>query len=82
MAKKFHTYTSVAYDSVLPLAPGTAPSVEDARDAFLIELAAFHLSLKKNLMVCEAETRQVEEYKREKERIGTRSTPPQSLCQC
>lgn len=34
-----------------------------------MELASFHLSLKKSLMVCEAEARQVEEYQREKERI-------------
>ena len=45
-------------------------SVEDAREAFLVELASFHLSLKKSLMVCEAEARQVEEYQRERERIG------------
>ncbi|KAJ3519755.1 hypothetical protein NM688_g9256 [Phlebia brevispora] len=69
VAKKFHNYTSIAYDPVVPPSPTAATSVEDARDAFLIELASFHLSLKKSLMVCEAEARQVEEYQRERERI-------------
>lgn len=44
--------------------------MDDARDAFLLELAGFQLSLKKSLMVCEAEARQVEEYQRERQRIG------------
>lgn len=70
VTKKFHNYTSVAYDAVVPLSAATSGSVDDARDAFLVELASFHLSLKKSLMVCEAEARQVEEYQREKERIG------------
>jgi THO complex subunit 7 len=70
VTKKFHTYASVAYDPVVPPTPTAASSVDDARDAFLVELASFHLSLKKSLMVCEAEARQVEEYQREKERIG------------
>ena len=49
--------------------------MDDARDAFLLELASFQLSLKKSLMVCEAETRQVEEYQRERERIGVFPSP-------
>lgn len=68
MTKKFHNYASVAYNPVVP--PSVATSVDDARDAFLVELASFHLSLKKSLMVCEAEARQVEEYQRERERIS------------
>lgn len=55
---------------MVPPFPTTAGSVDDAREAFLVELASFHLSLKKSLMVCEAEARQVEEYQKEKERIG------------
>ena len=55
--------------------------MDDAREAFLVELASFHLSLKKSLMVCEAEARQVEEYQREKERIGTLMHCPM-LCFC
>ena len=60
----------MAYDAVVPPSPANSSSVDDARDAFLVELASFHLSLKKSLLVCEAEARQVEEYQREKERIG------------
>jgi hypothetical protein len=37
----------------------------------LIELASFHLSLKKAVLICEAEARQVEEYEKEKQRLGT-----------
>ena len=70
MAKKFHNYTTLAYDSSVAPQPGSPTSLEEARDAFLIDLATFHQSLRKNLMVCEAEARQVEEYKRERERIG------------
>ncbi|KAH8094900.1 Tho complex subunit 7-domain-containing protein [Cristinia sonorae] len=67
VTKKFHTYTGVAYNAG---SPGESSSVDDARDAFLVELAYFQLSLKKSLMVCEAEARQVEEYQRERERIA------------
>ena len=69
-AKRFHSYTTIAYDSPEAPASGNQASLEEARDAFLIELASFHQSLRKNLMVCEAEARQVEEYQRERERIG------------
>ena len=70
MTKRFHAYAAVAYDAVVPPAPAATSSVDDARDAFLVELASFHLSLRKSLLVCEAEARQVEEYQREKERVG------------
>ncbi|TBU46015.1 Tho complex subunit 7-domain-containing protein [Dichomitus squalens] len=70
VTKKFHTYASVAYTPVVPLSPLTPSSVDDAREAFLLELASFQLSLKKSFMVCEAEARQVEEYQRERERIA------------
>ena len=69
VTKKFHSYVSVAYDTIVPPTPMLTGSVDDARDAFLVELASVHLSLKKSLMVCEAEARQVEEYQRERERI-------------
>ena len=69
VSKKFHSYASVAYTPAVPLSPLASSSVDDARDTFLLELAAFQLSLKKSLMVCEAEARQVEEYQRERERI-------------
>jgi len=70
VVKKFSNYTAVAYpqlDSASTEQPNTA--VEDAREAFLLELSSFSLQLKKVVMVCEAETRQVEEYYREKQRI-------------
>jgi len=70
VVKKFSTYTTVAYSQADP--PGSDQSnsvVEDAREAFLLELSSFSLQLKKAVMVCEAEARQVEEYYREKQRI-------------
>ncbi|KAI0751104.1 Tho complex subunit 7-domain-containing protein [Daedaleopsis nitida] len=70
VTKKFHSYTSVAYTPAVPLSPLVSSSVDDAREAFLLELASFQLSLKKSIMVCEAEARQVEEYQRERERIA------------
>ncbi|KAI9000713.1 Tho complex subunit 7-domain-containing protein [Trametes punicea] len=70
VTRKFHNYASVAYPSLVPPTPSTASSVDDAREAFLLELASFQLALKKSLMVCEAEARQVEEYQRERERIA------------
>ena len=71
VVKKFSNYTTVAYSQADP--PGSDQSssaVEDAREAFLLELSSFSLQLKKAVMVCEAEARQVEEYYREKQRIG------------
>ncbi|KAJ7129506.1 Tho complex subunit 7-domain-containing protein [Mycena epipterygia] len=71
--KKFHNYTALSHTPVVtPVpAPGVAPtSIEDAREAFLVELASFQLMLRKSVMICEAEARQVEEYQREKERIN------------
>jgi THO complex subunit 7 len=57
---------AVAKDSV----PGISSGRDDARDAFLVELASFDLQLKKSAMVCAAEARQVEEYRRERQRIA------------
>ncbi|KAI6047449.1 Tho complex subunit 7-domain-containing protein [Pisolithus marmoratus] len=67
IAKKFHTYASLVHP--LPVQSGHAGNIDDAREAFLIELSSFELSLKKSIMVCEAEARQVEEYQRERRRI-------------
>jgi len=69
IVKKFHNYASLAHTPLLP--PAHGGSVDDAREAFLVELASFELALKKSLMICEAESRQVEEYQRERHRIGT-----------
>ncbi|CDO69920.1 hypothetical protein BN946_scf184568.g6 [Trametes cinnabarina] len=70
VTRKFHNYASVAYPSPVPPVPSNATSVDDARDAFILELETFQLSLRKSFMVCEAEARQVEEYQRERERIA------------
>ncbi|KIK29319.1 hypothetical protein PISMIDRAFT_89602 [Pisolithus microcarpus 441] len=67
IAKKFHTYASLVHPS--PVQSSPLGSIDDAREAFLIELSSFELSLKKSIMVCEAEARQVEEYQRERRRI-------------
>jgi len=45
-------------------------SINDTKEAFLIELASLQLLLKKSVMTCEAETRQVEEYQKERQNIG------------
>ncbi|KAJ7507975.1 Tho complex subunit 7-domain-containing protein [Mycena galericulata] len=73
--KKFHNYTALSHAPIVPSvpaagAPAAATSVEDAREAFLVELASFQLLLRKSVMICEAEARQVEEYQREKDRIN------------
>lgn len=75
MIKKFHVYTALSHTPVVPAVvtsgSTTETSVDDAREAFLVELATFQLSLNKSAMICEAEARQVEEYQRERQRIGT-----------
>jgi THO complex subunit 7 len=71
VVKKFINYTTVAYSAVdSPGSDQSSSAVEDAREAFLLELSSFSLQLKKAVMVCEAEARQVEEYYRERQRIG------------
>lgn len=71
--KRFYTYVSLAHAPSAPL-PGPSATVEDAREAFLMELASFQLSLKKSSMICEAEARDVEEYRQEKQRIEEEHT--------
>jgi hypothetical protein len=68
--KRFHNYASVAFPLQSAPTPASVASVDDARENFLIELASFHLSLKKAVMVCEAESRQVDEYEKEQQKIG------------
>ncbi|KAJ7178984.1 Tho complex subunit 7-domain-containing protein [Mycena filopes] len=71
--KKFHNYTALSHTPVVTAVPAdgaTPSSVDDAREAFLVELASFQLLLRKSVMICEAEARQVEEYQREKGRIN------------
>lgn len=62
--KKFHAYVSSTQDSDNESTP------KDAREAFLVELESFRLALSKSAMICEAEARQVEEYEKERQRIG------------
>ncbi|KAJ7044502.1 Tho complex subunit 7-domain-containing protein [Mycena alexandri] len=71
--KKFHNYTALSHTPVVTSVPAdgaTLSSVDDAREAFLVELGSFQLLLRKSVMICEAEARQVEEYQREKDRIN------------
>jgi THO complex subunit 7 len=63
--KKFNAYSALAFGP-----SATQSSVDDAREAFLVELSLFSLQLKKAAMVCDAEKRQVEEYQLERQRIG------------
>lgn len=80
--KKFSNYATVAYSQVDSHGSDqSSTAVEDAREAFLVELSSFSLQLKKAVMVCEAEARQVEEYYRERQRIGacTSLFPPVDL---
>jgi THO complex subunit 7 len=72
VVKKFHNYTAATLDPINPLShsSGGHNTVVELREAFLVELASFQLSLKKSAMICEAEARQVEEYNRERRRIG------------
>ncbi|KAF8974177.1 Tho complex subunit 7-domain-containing protein [Flammula alnicola] len=72
MIKRFHNYTSLSHTPIVPLVTGgtsTPNSVDDAREGFLVELATFELLMKKSVMICEAEARQVEEYQRERQRL-------------
>ena len=71
--KKFHGYTSLSHTPIIPpITPNGSSSLEDAREAFLVDLASFQLLMKKSAMICEAEARQVEEYQRERRRLGER----------
>lgn len=73
MIKRFHSYTSLSHSPIVPALHGNtaAPtSIDDAREGFLIELATFELLMKKSVMICEAEARQVEEYQRERQLLG------------
>ena len=68
--KRFHTYASVAYPLYPPQTRPEPAAIEEAKELFRVELESFHLTLKKAVLVCEAERRQVEQYEREKQRIG------------
>ncbi|KAG7096782.1 hypothetical protein E1B28_004192 [Marasmius oreades] len=72
--KKFYQYQSVVREPIVPQINDEGQDkdqekIEQAREAFMIELASFQLLLKKSILICEAEARQVEGYQREKQRI-------------
>lgn len=69
VVKKFSNYTTIAQVNTAD-SDQSRLAADDAREAFLLELSSFSLLLKKAVMVCEAEARQVEEYYRERQRIG------------
>lgn len=69
VVKKFSNYTTIAQVDTAG-SDQSRLAADDAREAFLLELSSFSLLLKKAVMVCEAEARQVEEYYRERQRIG------------
>ncbi|KAF8760372.1 Tho complex subunit 7 [Rhizoctonia solani] len=54
----------------LPATLVTLEEVENARDEFLVELASFRLSMRKNTLVIDAEGRQAQQYKDEIESIA------------
>lgn len=71
--KKFHNYTSLSHAPIVPVVPNgpvDPGAIEDAREAFLLELTSFELMIKKSVMVCEAEARQVGQYELERQRLG------------
>ncbi|EJD07668.1 uncharacterized protein FOMMEDRAFT_164577 [Fomitiporia mediterranea MF3/22] len=74
LTKKFHSYASIAYPPIVETASAATSSVEEAREAFLIELASFQLLLRKNRMACNAERRQVDVYEQESARIENERT--------
>lgn len=69
MIKKFHSYVFIAeYDDLSSV--GNKNSLEEARESILAEIATFQLALQKSLLVHQADSRQVLEYEKEKQRIG------------
>lgn len=81
LTKGFHTITNLSRaSSSKPPEKTQDPSsstsktkeeqLRDAREAFLLDLDQFQMQLIKNMQICDAEARMVEEYAKEKERIG------------
>ncbi|GJJ07088.1 hypothetical protein Clacol_001287 [Clathrus columnatus] len=71
LIKKFYSYVfTLEYDN-LPINPdGSKISLEEAREVMLAEIATFQLALQKSTLVYQAESRQVLEYEKEKQRIA------------
>lgn len=70
LIRRFHVYTSVAYNPITPPPPSTPTSVEEVRESFKVELESFRMLLRKSRMVYDAEKRQTDVYRVEKQRIG------------
>jgi THO complex subunit 7 len=68
--RKFHAFATTV-NGAPTTKDDASTAMNDAREAFLLELASFELSWRKSVMICEAESRQVEEYESERRRIGT-----------
>lgn len=68
LIKKLHAYLALSVDAPTD---DKETKLEDAREAFLIELGSFELALQRMGLVCAAEDRQVEEYQREREAIDS-----------
>jgi THO complex subunit 7 len=75
LVRKFHAFSLQARNA----SPDSSDStqVEDAKRSFLIELATYQMNLRRNALSCQAESRQVMEYKHEKERLGKSLTERQ-----
>ncbi|KAG8943333.1 hypothetical protein FRC03_002560 [Tulasnella sp. 419] len=79
LTRKFHTLSNLSKALANPSEnqsgsnadnkPVTQSDVDEAREAFLVDIGLFQAFLMKNLLVCQAEARQVMEYEREKQRI-------------
>lgn len=71
MIKKFYSYAFTAqYRDISSAFDGNQTGLEEEREVMLAEIATFQLALQKNTLVYQAESRQVLEYEKEKERIG------------
>jgi THO complex subunit 7 len=68
LVRKFHAFSSQA-QSTSP-EPSDSAQVEEAKRNFLLELATYQMNLRRSALSCQAESRQVTEYQREKERLG------------
>ena len=68
LTKKFHLYSLLVFPS--DIEPSTNTSVDEAREAFLLELVGFQLQLRKARMIYDAEHRQGDLYRKESRRIG------------
>ncbi|EJU06593.1 hypothetical protein DACRYDRAFT_113259 [Dacryopinax primogenitus] len=67
LTRKFHAYSVKARPASYA---STSSNFNELRDAFLVELAQYHLFLRKTSLQCKAEQRQVVAYQEERDRIA------------